>query len=51
MIMLATWQDITCTNEEPFYASTNAHGVKDHEHTPTHNSLKDNKIFIKKPNK
>lgn len=49
--MLATWQDITWTNQEPFYAPTKEHRVKDHEHTPIHNTLKENKISIKKPNK
>lgn len=51
MIMLAKCQDITWTNLERFYAPIIAHGVKYHDHTPIHKSLKENKISIKKPNK
>ena len=51
MIILATWQDITWTNQESFYAPTKAHRVKDHEHTPIQKSLKENKISIKEHNK
>lgn len=51
MIMLAKWQDITWTNQEPFYAPIIAQGVKYHEHTPILKSLKENKISVKKPNK
>lgn len=51
MIISATLQDLSWTDEDPVYTATTNNGGNNHEHTLTHNTLKESKISINKPNK